>query len=104
MDFESNNVIDYESYFNQNAYWKEKLGSTEFSAESFSTSEKSIKVRVCRKSEFYRNQDDVMTVANQVYKTLTPVKAGDMVDGLIVKGLKTVTEFDGTLAYYKIYL
>lgn len=103
MDYD-NKIIDYESYFNQTAYLKRHTGETEFSSDSYSEIEEPIKVRVSRKSEFFRNKDDVMTVANQVYKTLTKVNSGDLVDGLVVKSVKTVTEFDGTVAYYKIYL
>lgn len=97
--------IDYSSYFNQIVKLsKYSTSNSPYFPDSYDPVEIDINVRISGSSHFYRNKDDQISVAELVYKTLYPVKLKDKINGALVTSVKAVYEFDGSLAYYKVYV
>lgn len=97
--------IDYSEYFNQTSSLIVVTPSTSnYSPDDVSEQEIEIKTRISGGDRFYRNEDNQISVAERVYKTLYPVKIKDVLNGQTVVYVKTIYEFDGSLAYYKVYV
>lgn len=97
--------IDYDRYFNQDCSLVRVTASdSKYSANEVSEETLTIKVRISGGDKFYRNSDDQISVAERVYKTLFPVRLGDILNGQSVVHVKTIYEFDGSLAFYKVYV
>lgn len=97
--------IDYSEYFNQTVILKTVTSSnSKYSPDDVSETEIKIKARISGGDRFYKNEDNQISVAERVYKTLYPVKIKDILDGQVVVYVKTIYEFDGSLAYYKVYV
>lgn len=97
--------IDYDDYFNQEAELQIVTKSkSDFSPDNVSEEIIKIKVRISGGDRFYRDKDSQLNVAEQVYKTKYPVKTKNILNGQTVVFVKTVYEFDGTVAYYKVYV
>lgn len=97
--------IDYASYFNQDSTLIPVTPSDSlYSPDDVVGEPITIKTRISGGDRFYRNKDDQISVAERVYKTLYPVKVKDILNGQTVVYVKTIYEFDGSLAYYKVYI
>lgn len=97
--------IDYGSYFNQECkLYKHIVSDSDFAPDELSTEPITILTRISGGERFYRNEDNQLTVAERVYKTLYPVAVKDVIDGQTVVYVKAVYEFDGSLAFYKVFV
>lgn len=105
MDCVGSVGIDYASYFNQDSILITVTPSDSlYSPDDVASEPITIKTRISGGDRFYRNEDNQITVAERVYKTLYPVKVKDILNGQTVVYVKPIFEFSGELAYYKVYV
>lgn len=101
----SSSSIDYASIFNQEATLQESVETdSAYTSDDYSEDTITIKVRISGGDRFYYNDDNQLLIAERVYKTLHPVKPKDLLNGQVVVYVKTIYEFDGSLAFYKVYV
>lgn len=97
--------INYSEYFNQTSSLVVVTPSnSNYSPDDISEHEFKIMTRISGGDRFYRNEENQVSVAERVYKTLYPVKIKDILNGQVVVYVKPIYEFDGSLAYYKVYV
>lgn len=101
-----NNGIDYTEYFNHPVELRRYNESeSKYSPDGEYGEPETIYCWIGGAEKFQRGTDSQLTVASKTYRTLTPVKAKDMIDGQVVIYAYTKYGLDGvTIEFYKAYV
>lgn len=91
-----------EDYCNQKAIWKSKTGVNDCNESTYE--EKEIDCRKEEKIKLVRDKTGKEVVSNTTVYTPEPICVDDMVDGRIVIGVGTMTDLDGVIEGYEVYL
>lgn len=106
MDCSLSGVIDYGDYFNHPVELKRYNESdSEYSPDGDYGQPEVIKCWIGGAEKFHRGTESQLTVSSKTYRTLTPIKSKDMLDGQVVIEAYIKYGLDGvTVEYYKAYV
>lgn len=102
----SDNIIDYSEYFNHPVELRRYNESeSEYSPDGEYGEPETIFCWIGGAEKFHRGNEEQLTVASKTYRTLTPLKAKDMIDGQVILDAYTKYGLDGvTVEYYKAFV
>lgn len=97
--------MNVEQYFNTEVEFEEfiKDDDNKTLAQSYNEAIK-IKVRIEGKTRYIRNDYNQMTVSEQSFMTVHPVKVKDRINGQYVVAVAPIYDFDGSLIYYEAFV